>query len=84
MNMNFGANKVMKYLKKMHFEELILETFILVLMVNGIKSNGKNLMNERILIKIDMVQIIMLVLINMVLKVEHHYDFGKIKAGLIL
>ena len=27
--------------------------------------------------------IMMLVLINMVLSVEHRYDFGKIKAGLI-
>ena len=28
--------------------------------------------------------IMMLVLINMVLNVEHHYDFGKIKDGFIL
>ena len=26
----------------------------------------------------------MLLLINMMLNTEHHYDFGKIKAGLIL
>ena len=69
----------------MHLGELILEIFILVLMVNGMKGQGKNLMRWRISIKIIIVQIItMLVLINIVLNVEHHSDFGKIKSGLIL
>ena len=69
----------------MHLGELILEIFILVLMVNGMKGQGKNLMRLRISIKIIIVQIItMLVLINIVLNVEHHSDFGKIKSGLIL
>ena len=35
------------------------------------------------MIKNIIAQIIMM-LINMVLNVEHHYDFGKIKDGLIL
>ena len=44
--MDFGANKTpIKSIKKVHLEELILETFILVLMVNGLKSHGKNLMS---------------------------------------
>ena len=47
MNMDFGANKtpVEVIKKKMHLEELTLETSILVSMVNSIKSHGKNLMN---------------------------------------
>ena len=47
MNMAFGANKtpVEVIKKKMHLEELTLETSILVWMVNSIKSHGKNLMN---------------------------------------
>ena len=32
-----------KHLLRAHLEELILETFILVLMVNGIESHGNNL-----------------------------------------
>ena len=69
----------------MHLEKPISETFILVLMVNSTKSHGKNLMSWEILIKSIIVQIItMLVLMNMVLSVEHHQDFGKIMGGLIL
>ena len=36
--MDFGANKT-------PIEELVLETFILVLMVNGTEKHGKNLMS---------------------------------------
>ena len=36
--------QLLKQLKKVHLEELILDTFFLVLMVSGIKNNGKNLM----------------------------------------
>ena len=65
--------QLLKLLKKVRFEELILETFILVLIVNGIKSYGKNLLSQKLLIKIIIAQIIMmLVLINMVLNVEYH------------
>ena len=53
----------------------------MVLIVNGTESHGNNLMTWEIFI---IAQIIMLVLINMVLNVEHHHDFGKIKVGLIL
>ena len=43
--MDFGANKTpVKIIKEAAFEKLILETLILVLMVSGIKSYGKNLM----------------------------------------
>ena len=43
MNMDFGANKIpVKELEKAHLEGLILDTFILVLMVNGIESHGNN------------------------------------------
>ena len=54
-------------------------------MVNGTESRRKNLMSWEILIRSVISQIIMvLVVINMVLNVEHHYDFGKINVGLIL
>ena len=60
--------------KKVYLEEFILETFILVLVVNSIKSQEKNLIKViQILIKVIIAQIIMmLVLMNMVLNVEHH------------
>ena len=65
-------------------EVLILETFILVLLESGTKNHGKNLINWKILIRSFIVQIIMmLVLINMMLNVEHHEDFGKIRDGLM-
>ena len=36
---------LLKYLKKVHLEKLILEIFSLVLIENGIGSHGKNLMS---------------------------------------
>ena len=86
MNMDFGSKKTLvEVIKKEALEELILETFSLTLMVNGIKIHGKNLKSQRILIKIIIAQIIiMLVLINIVLNVEHHYDFRKIMDALIV
>ena len=57
----------------MDLEELVLETFTLVLIVNGTESHGKNLMSWEILIKSITAQIIMmLLLIDVVLNVEHH------------
>ena len=51
----------------------ILEIFILVLMVNGIENNGKDLMIYRMLIKNIIAQtIIMSVVINIKLNEEHH------------
>ena len=41
-------------------------------MVNGTESHGKNLISLEILLKSNIAQIIMLVLINMVLNVENH------------
>ena len=68
----------------MHLEVLNLETFVLVLMESGTKSHGKNLISWKILIIIITAQVIMVwMLINMVLNVEHHYNFGKIKDGLM-
>ena len=76
---------LLEQLRKVHSEELALEIFILLLMVNGTESRRKNLMSWEILIRSVISQIIMvLVVINMVLNVEHHYDFGKINVGLIL
>ena len=50
--MDFGANKThVAIIKVGDLEELILETFVLVLMVNGIESHGNNLMNQKMLIK---------------------------------
>ena len=57
---------------RVHLKGNSFETFILVLMVSGTKSHGKNLISEKILIKNVIVQfIMMLVLINMVLNIEH-------------
>ena len=77
--MDIGANKTpVEVIKEGVFGGTSLETFILVLMVNGIESHGKNLMSWKILIRGIIVQIVMmLVLINRVY-------FGKVKGGLIL
>ena len=53
-------------------EEHILDIFILVLLESGTKSHEKNLISQKILIKSIIVQIIMmLMLTDMVLDVEH-------------
>ena len=50
--------------------ELILETFILALMVNGTQSHRDN---QRILINIIIAQIIMILMLkNIKVNVEHH------------
>ena len=68
----------------MRLEEHILEIFILVLLESSTKSHGKNSISQKVLIRSFIVQIIMmLVLINMVLNVEHHQDFGKTMDGLM-
>ena len=51
MNMDFGANKTpAEVIKESTFEELILEAFTLVLIVNDIESCRKNLMILKILV----------------------------------
>ena len=72
--MDFGANKTpVEVIKEDIQKKLVLETFILTLMKNGTENHGKNLISWKILIKSINVQVIMmLVLINMVLNVEHH------------
>ena len=74
MNMDFGGNKTpIEVIKEEHLEGLILEIFILMLIIDCIKSHGKNLMSQRILIRIIIAQIIkMLMLINVKLNMEHH------------
>ena len=74
MNMDFGANKTsVEVIKEVSFVGTNLQIFILVLMVNGTKIHGKNLMSSKILIGGIIAQIIMMsVLINMVLNVGHH------------
>ena len=58
---------------KVYLEELTLEAFILVLIVNGTESHRKNLTSWEILIRNIIAQIMMmLVLINIVLNVKHH------------
>ena len=44
----------------MHLEETIFETFILILMVNGTKSDGTKLMSKKGLIKNLIAQSIMM------------------------
>ena len=74
MSMDFGGNKTpIEVIKEEHLEGLILEIFILMLIIDCIKSHGKNLMSQRILIRIIIAQIIkMLMLINVKLNMEHH------------
>ena len=74
MNMDFGANKTsVEVIKEVSFVGTNLQIFILVLMVNGTKIHGKNLMSSKILIGGIIAHIIMMsVLINMVLNVGHH------------
>ena len=53
--------------------ELILETFIQVLIENVTKIYGKNSMNQKILIKNIMLQIVMMLNgTNTKLELEHH------------
>ena len=57
----------------MCLEKHISEAFILVLLESGTKIHKKNLISQMILIRSIIAQMIMmLVLINMVLNVEHH------------
>ena len=74
MNMDFGANKTsVEVIKEVSFVGTNLQIFILVLMVNGTKIHGKNLISSKILIGGIIAHIIMMsVLINMVLNVGHH------------
>ena len=70
MNMDFGGNKTpIEVIKEEHLEGLILEIFILMLIIDCIKSHGKNLMSQRILIRIIIAQIIKM-LINVKLNVD--------------
>ena len=77
--MDIGANKTpVEVIKEGVFGGTSLETFILVLMVNGIESDGKNLMSSKILIRSIIVQIVMMLVL--IIRVY----FGKVKGGLIL
>ena len=54
--MDFGA-------KKKHLVELILETFILMLMVNGTEAHRKNVVSWEILIRSIIAQIMMMLVL---------------------
>ena len=71
--MDSGANKTpAEVIKKVHLEEHISETSILVLTENGKKSHEKNFISLKILIRSITARIIMmLVSINMVLNAEY-------------
>ena len=74
INNDFGANKTS--IRKEHMEDLILKIFILVLIVDSIESKAKNLMSERIFIRIIISQIIMMsILIKIKLNRERHYKY---------
>ena len=64
--------RLSKLLEKARLEEHILETFILVLMESGTESHGKNNQLKYIEKSIIAQIIMMLMLINMLLSVEHH------------
>ena len=64
---------LLKWLKKEHLDEHTVETFILVLMVDGAEIRGKSLTSEKVLIADIIAQNInTLASISMVLSVEHH------------
>ena len=51
--MDFGANLApVEVIKKGALEELILQIFILMLIVNGIKTHGRNLRSKILLLKL--------------------------------
>ena len=63
-------------LRKEYMEDLILKIFVLVLIVDSIESKAKNLMSERIFIRIIISQIIMMsILIKIKLNRERHYKY---------
>ena len=71
--MDIGANKnLLRLLEKEHLVKYILETFILVLLVNDIKILTLCLKNKIVQIIIILAQIVMILrLINIALNVEH-------------
>ena len=77
--MDFDKNKTpVEVIKEGAFGGTYSKTFILVLMESGTKSHGQNLISRKILIgSIISKVIMMLVLINMLLNVEHRYILGK-------
>ena len=71
--MDIGANKkLLRLLEKEHLVKYILDTFILVLLVNDIKILTLCLKNKIVQIIIILAQIVMVLrLINIALNVEH-------------
>lgn len=71
--MDIGANKnLLRLLEKEHLVKYILDTFILVLLVNDIKILTLCLKNKIVQIIIILAQIVMILrLINIALNVEH-------------
>ena len=83
--MEFGANKApVEIIREVAFGGTYFRDIYSDVNGTCTDSQGKTLITWKILIKSFFAQIItMLVLINMVLNVEHHWDFGKIRVGLI-
>ena len=83
--MDFRTNKTPgEVIREGAFGGTYFRDIYLMLMTSGSKIHWKNLISWKILIKSIIVRtIIMLVLINMVLNVEHRWDFGRIMAGLM-
>ena len=71
----------MKWLKKEHLEAHVLETFILVSMVDGIENCGEILMTLKVLIVSIITEIIDVSVNKHNVKCRASSNFGKTKAG---
>ena len=67
------TKQLLKWLTKSGLDKHIIETFILVLMVDGIESHGKSFMSWKIIkLNITAQIIVILASINMVFNPENH------------
>ena len=83
--MDFGANKTpVEVIRKGPFGGTYFGDIYSGINGEWYKKSWKNLISWKLLIRGIIAQIIMIVvLINMVLNVGHHWDFGKINAALM-
>ena len=73
MNMDFGANKIpVEVIKEGAFGGTYFRDIYSIVIVKWYRSSWKEFHELKVMIKIIIAQIIMLVLVNMVLNVEHH------------
>ena len=73
--------RLLKWLKKEHLEAHVLETFILVSMVDGIENCGEILMTLKVLIVSIITEIIDVSVNKHNVKCRASSNFGKTKAG---